>query len=86
MLLSLKLSPLRWVLNLTGTRTDCAEGIRLLQITATQGHYHAPFARIMLAMAAIRDGHPQQARDILSAFSKEFPRNSVYTRERDRIH
>jgi hypothetical protein len=85
-MLSLKFAPLRWLLSLTGAGTDRAEGIRLLQITAAQGHYLAPFARMMLAVAAIRDGHPQQARDILTALSIEFPRNSLYVRERDRIH
>ena len=85
-MLSLKFAPLRWILSLTGAGTDRAEGIRLLQVTAAQGHYLAPFARMMLAVAAIRGGHPQQARDILSALSREFPRNSLYTRERDRIH
>jgi len=85
-MLSLKFAPLRWVLSLTGAGTDRAEGIRLLRITASQGHYLAPFARMMLAVAAIRDGHPQQARDILTALSKEFPRNSLYIRERERIH
>ena len=84
-MLSLKFAPLRWVLSWTGAGTDRAEGIRLLRVTATQGHYLAPFARMMLAVAAIRDGHPQEARDILTALSKEFPRNSLYTRERDRI-
>jgi len=84
-MLSLKFAPLRWILSLTGAGTDRAEGIRLLQLTASQGHYLAPFARMMLAVAAIRDGRPQQARDILSALSKEFPKNSLYIRERDRI-
>jgi len=85
-MLSLKFAPLRWLLSLTGAGTDRAEGIRLLSITATQGHYLAPFARMMLAVAAIRDGHPQQAREILTALSQEFPRNSLYIYERDRIH
>jgi hypothetical protein len=84
-MLSLKFAPLRWVLSWTGAGTDRAEGIRQLRVTATQGHYLAPFARMMLAVAAIRDGHPQEARDILTALSKEFPQNSLYTRERDRI-
>jgi hypothetical protein len=84
-MLSLKWAPLRWVLSWTGSGTDRAEGIRLLRLTATQGHYLAPFARMMLAVAAIRDGHPQQARDILTTLSKEFPRNTLYLRERDRI-
>jgi hypothetical protein len=84
-MLSLQFAPLRWVLSLTGAGTNRAEGIRLLRLTASQGHYLAPFARMMLAVAAIREGQKQQARDILTALSKEFPRNSLYTRERDRI-
>ena len=84
-MLSLKFAPVRWLLSMTGAGTDREEGLRLLRITASQGHYLAPFARMMLAVAAIRDGKPQQARDILTALSQEFPRNSLYTRERDRI-
>ena len=84
-MLSLKWAPLRWMLSWSGAGTDREEGLRLLRLTAAQGHYLAPFARMMLAVAAIRDGHSQQARDILTALSKEFPRNSLYTRERDRI-
>jgi hypothetical protein len=85
-MLSLKWAPLRWLLSWTGAGTDKQEGLRLLNITAEKGHYLAPFARMMLAVAAIRDGHPQQARDILTALAQEFPRNSLYVRERDRIH
>ncbi len=84
-MLSLKWAPLRWLLSWSGAGTDREEGLRLLGVTASQGHYLAPFARMMLAVAAVRDGHAQQARDILTALSKEFPRNSLYTRERDRI-
>jgi hypothetical protein len=85
-MLSLKWAPLRWLLNWSGAGTDKAEGLRLLNVTATKGHYLAPFARMMLAVAAIREGHPQQAREILTALSQEFPHNSLYVRERDRIH
>ncbi len=84
-MLSLKFAPLRWVLSWTGAGTDREEGIRLLKVTASEGHFLAPFARMMLAVAAIRDGHPQQARDILTALSKEFPQNDLYVRERERI-
>jgi hypothetical protein len=85
-MLSLKWAPLRWVLSWTGAGTDKAEGLRLLHVTAEKGHYLAPFARMMLAVAAVRDGHPQEARKILTGLAQEFPRNSLYVRERDRIH
>ncbi|HEY5057083.1 MAG TPA: hypothetical protein VII58_13040, partial [Acidobacteriaceae bacterium] len=84
-MLSLKFAPIRWVLSWTGAGTDRDEGIRLLELTATRGHYLAPFARMMLAVAALRDNQPRQARTILSALSQEFPGNRLYVYERDRI-
>ncbi len=84
-MLSLKLAPIRWLLSWSGAGTDRDEGIRLLELTATQGHYLAPFARMMLAVAALRDHQPQQARSILTALSQEFPGNRLYAYERDRI-
>lgn len=85
-MLSLKSAPVRWLLSITGAETDREEGIRLLRLTAAKGHYLAPFARMMLAVAALRDNHPQEAKDILLALSKEFPQNTLYVRELARIH
>src|SRR6266851_2053947 len=85
-MLSLKSAPLRWLLGMTGAATNREEGIRLLRLTAAQGHYLAPFARMMLAVAALRDNRPQEARDILTALSKEYPQNTLYERQLARIH
>ena len=85
-MLSLKWAPLRWFLNFTGASTSREEGLRLLHLTADKGHYLAPFARMMLAVAALRDNRPQEARDILAALSREYPQNSLYARELARIH
>jgi hypothetical protein len=85
-MLSLKWGPVRWLLNLTGASTSRDEGIRLLHLTATQGHYLAPFARMMLAVAALRENRPQEARSILIDLKKEFPRNALYDRELALIH
>jgi hypothetical protein len=84
-MLSLKSAPVRWILSITGAATDREEGIRLLRLTAAKGHYLAPFARMMLAVAALRDNHPQEAKDILTALSKEFPQNTLYQHELARI-
>lgn len=85
-MLSLKSAPVRWILNLTGAMTDREEGIRLLRLTAAKGHYLAPFARMMLAVAALRDNRKQEAKDILAALAKEFPQNTLYRFELERIH
>ena len=85
-MLSLKPAAIRWIIGLTGAATDKEQGIKLLTLTANQGHYLAPFARMMLAVAAIRDGNPQQARSILTALAKQFPGSTLYTRQLARIH
>ena len=85
-MLSLKSAPVRWILSITGAATDREEGIRLLHLTAAKGHYLAPFARMMLAVAALRDNRPQDAKTILIALAKEFPQNTLYQRELARIH
>ncbi len=84
-MLSLKPAPLRFFIGLTGAGTNKDEGIRLLRVTAAKGHYLAPFARMMLAVAALRDNHPQEARSTLTALSREFPQNTLYQREIARI-
>jgi hypothetical protein len=85
-MLSLKWAPLRWFLSFTGAGTNREEGLRLLKLTATQGYYLAPFARMMLAVAALRENRPQEARAILIELKKEFPMNALYDRELALIH
>jgi hypothetical protein len=85
-MLSLKSAPLRWLLGVTGASTDRQEGVRLLTLTANQGHYLAPFARMMLSVAALRDGNPQRARTILVALARQYPDNTLYERQLARIH
>jgi hypothetical protein len=85
-MLSLKAAPIRWILGITGAGTNKVEGVRLLKLTADQGHYLAPFARLMLAVGELRDGHTQQGKAILVGLSQEFPQNTLYQRQIARLH
>ena len=85
-MLSLKAAPIRWILGMTGAGTNKAEGVRLLKLTAEQGHYLAPFARLMLAVGELRDGRTQQGKAILVSLSQEFPQNTLYQRQIARLH
>jgi hypothetical protein len=85
-MLSLKAAPIRWILGMAGAGTNKAEGVRLLTLTAEQGHYLAPFARLMLAVGELRDGRTQQGKAILIALSQEFPKNTLYQRQIARLH
>ena len=84
-LLSVNPAPVRWFLRLTGARTDKEEGLAKLRLTAQHGHYLAPYARLLLAVAALRDHNPGQARSLLTGLADEFPRNPLYRRELSRI-
>src|SRR5579863_5749317 len=54
-MLGLSPAPVRWVLRLYGAQTNKDEGVEKLRLTATRGHYLLPFARLLLAVAAMRD-------------------------------
>ncbi len=84
-LLGLNPAPVRWVLRMTGAQTDKQQGLDHLRLTADKGRYLAPFARLLLAVAALRDKDPQGARVLLAGLAKEFPGNQLYVTELARI-
>lgn len=84
-MLSLKAAPIRWFLQLNGAETDRDRGIQNLRLTAEKGHYLSPYARLLLAVAALRNKDKAQARDILSKLVIEFPHNRLYSEELARL-
>jgi hypothetical protein len=84
-MLSLKSAPVRWFLQLNGAETDRDRGIQNLRLTAEKGHYLCPYARLLLAVAALRNKDKAQAREILSKLAAEFPRNRLYSLELARL-
>jgi len=85
-LLSTNPAPVRWFLRLSGAQTDKDEGIKNLKLAAEKGRYLAPYARLLLAVAALRDHDPNTARNLLSGLSQEFPNNRLYRTELARLH
>lgn len=84
-LLSLHAAPVRWLLRMSGAQTDREEGIAKLKLTAEKGHYLAPFARLILAVAALRDKDQHTAHALLAGLSIQFPQNDLYRKELARI-
>jgi len=83
--LGLNPAPMRWVLRMYGVETDKQKGIERLRLTAEKGHYLLPFARLLLAVAALRDKDRNQARLLLQGLATEFPHNRLYARELARL-
>jgi hypothetical protein len=83
--LSLKPGILKFFLAMRGDGTSKEEGIRQLTLCAEKGHFLAPFARMMLAVADMRDNKTPQARALLTSLSNEFPQNALYKRQLDKL-
>jgi hypothetical protein len=71
----------RLLLRLGGIQGDRELGMQQLARTAAQGNYLRPFAKILLALAALREKQPDLARTELRQLTAEFPQNPVFARE-----
>jgi len=74
-------APVRWILRIGGLPSDKQGGIADLQTTAEHGHYLAPFARILLSIAYVREKNKAQALQLLTGLQREFPANTLFPRE-----
>jgi hypothetical protein len=84
-LLSLKPAPVRWMLSWGGAQTNKQEGIAKLRLTAEKGDLLQPYARMLLAVAALRDNDRTNAANILEGLVREFPHNRLYVAELARV-
>ena len=78
-------APVRWLLRMGGLPGDKQAGIADLQMTAQHGHYLAPFARILLAIAYVRDKNKTRALELLMTLRTQFPGNTLFPREIARL-
>lgn len=78
-------APVRWVLRLGGLPADKQGGMADLQMTAEHGHYLAPFARILLAIAYVREKNKPRALELLGDLQRDFPGNTLFPREMARL-
>ena len=78
-------APFRWLLRLGGLPGDRQGGLADLQLTADHGRYLAPFARILLAIAYVRDKDKARAIQLLTGLRAQFPANPLFGRELARL-
>ncbi len=79
------IAPLRWILRMGGLPSDKKAGLADLQTTAEHGHYLAPFARILLSIAYVREKDKQRALQLLVGLQHDFPANALFAREIARL-
>ena len=74
-------APVRWLLRMGGLPADKEGGIADLQTTSEHGRFLAPFARILLAIAYVREKDNARALQLLARLQQEFPANPLFPRE-----
>ncbi len=84
-MLGIRSAPTRWVLHLTGAQTNKDKGIANLEITAEKGRYLAPYARLLLVVAYLRDENRNAAKKLLADLVRDFPQNHRYQTELTRL-
>jgi hypothetical protein len=68
-------------LGFAGIHGDKKKGIEQLEIAAKHGHYLRPFAKILLALTALREKKPEVARAEFMELVAEFPENPLFGSE-----
>jgi len=71
----------RFFLWFGGIRGDRKAGMEQLRLAATRGHYLKPFAKMLLALAALREKQIDLARSLLTDLNREFPGQPLFARE-----
>lgn len=78
-------APVRWFMRIGGYEGDKKTGISELKLAAEHGRFFAPFARMLLAVAYLRDKDTQHARELLAGLRDQFPANPLFAREIARL-
>jgi len=68
-------------LGFAGVHGDKKKGIEQLEMAAKGGRYLRPFAKILLALTALREKKPDVAREQFRDLVAEFPGNQLFARE-----
>ncbi len=75
----------RFFLWFGGVHGDRLAGMWQLEIAVTHGHYLRPFAKILLALVALREKQDAIARALLEELVGEFPQNPLFAKELDKL-
>ena len=72
---------IRWFVKVENIGGNKEQGIKTVELVARQGKYLKPFAKILLAVANLREKRPRVAEDLLYELTREYPENPLFKRE-----
>jgi hypothetical protein len=71
----------RWFVHMDNVEGTKKKGIDELELVAKEGKYYGPFARMLLAVIAMREKRPRDAEALLASLASEYPQNSLIRKE-----
>lgn len=71
----------RWFVHYDNIQGQKSRGIEELKLVAVNGRYYGPYAKILLAVACLREKRTREARAWLAEFSRDYPGNPIVRRE-----
>ncbi len=71
----------RWFVRYDGIEGSKRRGIEQVKLAASHGRYYGPFARILLAVASLREKKFSDAHRVLAGLAEEFPENPLFRKE-----
>jgi hypothetical protein len=76
---------LRWFVHMDSVEGSKTKGIEELTLVAEKGKYCGPFARMLLAVIALREKHPDEAERLLAGLARDYPHNLLVQKELARV-
>jgi hypothetical protein len=76
---------LRWFVHMDNVEGNKKKGIDELELVAKQGKYSGPFARMLLAVIAMREKRSRDAEAILAGLANDYPQNPLIREELARV-
>jgi len=75
----------RWFIRIDDVKGDKQTGMQNVAKTAEKGHYLKPFAKVLLAIANLREKRPTKSRELLAELAHQFPENKLFRQELDKL-
>jgi hypothetical protein len=72
---------IKWFVHWDGVTGSKEMGKQHLETAAREGHYLKPFAKILLAIAAVREKRVPDARKIMADLTRDYPANPLFRKE-----
>ncbi len=78
-------APVRWLGRLGGFSGNKEAGLSELRLAAEKGRYLKSYAKILLAVAYLRDNNRPAAAPLVAELAAEFPTNPLFVRQAKRL-